>query len=86
VWSLAGIGDAQLMMNSVAVAAGGGVRVGLEDSIYFDVGRTRLARNGDLVRRIHALADANGREVMKPAELRDILNLRPGNGQYGRRD
>lgn len=84
IWSLAGIGDAQLMMNSVAVAAGGGVRVGLEDSIYFDVGRTRLARNGDLVRRIHALADANGRTVMEPAELRDILDLLPGGGEYGR--
>jgi uncharacterized protein (DUF849 family) len=28
LWSLAGIGDSQLMMNSVAIAIGGGVRVG----------------------------------------------------------
>jgi uncharacterized protein (DUF849 family) len=84
IWSLAGIGDAQLMMNSIAVAAGGGARVGLEDTIYFDARRTLLARNGDLVRRVHALADANGRSVMKPAELRGILNLKPGHGAYGR--
>jgi len=84
VWSLAGIGDAQLMMNSIAVAAGGGARVGLEDTIYFDTRRTLLARNGDLVRRVHALANANGRSVMKPAELRGILNLKPGHGAYGR--
>ena len=84
VWSLAGIGDAQLMMNSVGIAAGGGARVGLEDSIYFDVQRTRLARNGELVSRIHRLAEANERNIMKPAELRGILNLKPGHGEYGR--
>ncbi len=30
-WSFAGIGDDQLKMNSIAIAADGGVRVGLED-------------------------------------------------------
>jgi len=83
-WSLAGIGDAQLMMNAVAVAAGGGVRVGLEDTIWYDGRRTRLARNADLVRRIHRLADACERPVMAPAQLRTLLKLRPGDGQYGR--
>ncbi|TFH36476.1 MAG: 3-keto-5-aminohexanoate cleavage protein [Dehalococcoidia bacterium] len=83
-WSLAGIGDAQLPMNSVAIAMGGGVRVGLEDQIWYDRGRTRLARNVDLVRRIHTLAQASEREIMVPAELRDLLNLQPGNGAYGR--
>ncbi len=84
-WSLAGIGDAQLPMNSVAIAMGGGVRVGLEDQIWYDRGRTRLARNVDLLRRIHALAEANERQVMSPAELRTLLDLEPGNGVYGRR-
>jgi len=83
-WSLAGIGNAQLMINSVAIAAGGGVRVGLEDNIWYDSGRTRLARNADLVRRIHRLAKDNEREVMTPAELRGLLNLQDGNGHYGR--
>ena len=32
-WSLAGIGDAQFPVNSMAIAAGGGVRFGLEDNI-----------------------------------------------------
>src|SRR4030042_573568 len=41
-WSMAGIGDYQLMMNSVAIAAGGGLRVGREDNIWHDSGRTRL--------------------------------------------
>jgi uncharacterized protein (DUF849 family) len=84
LWSLAGIGDAQLMMNSVAIAMGGGVRVGLEDNIWYDPGRTRLARNADLVRRIHSLADSNERRIMTPGELRKLLNLEDGNGRYGR--
>ena len=84
VWSLAGIGDSQLMMNSIAIAAGGGVRVGIEDNIWYDPGRTKLARNADLIRRIHGLAEANEREVMAPGELRKLLNLEDGNSRYGR--
>jgi 3-keto-5-aminohexanoate cleavage enzyme len=83
-WSLAGIGNYQLMMNSVAIVSGGGVRVGLEDNIWFDKARTRLATNSDLLRRIHRLAEASERKVMSPAKLRELLNLQPGNGKYGR--
>lgn len=85
VWSLGGVGDCQLMTNSIAVAAGGGVRVGLEDNIWYNQSRTRLARNVDLVRRIHSLADANERKIMTPKELRKLLHLEGGNGRYGRR-
>jgi uncharacterized protein (DUF849 family) len=84
LWSVAGIGDAQLAMNSVAIAFGGGVRVGLEDNIWFDRKRTRLASNADLVRRVHTLAEANDRPVMTPAALRGLLGLQPGGGLYGR--
>lgn len=84
-WSLAGVGDAQLPMNAVAIAMGGGVRVGLEDQIWYDKGRTRLARNADLLTRIHALAEANERPLMKSSELRQRLKLHAGNGAYGRR-
>jgi 3-keto-5-aminohexanoate cleavage enzyme len=83
-WILAGIGNFQLMMNSVAVVSGGGVRVGLEDNIWFDKARTRLATNSDLLRRIHKLAEASERKVMSPGRLRELLNLQPGNGKYGR--
>jgi uncharacterized protein (DUF849 family) len=83
-WSLAGICKAQLMMNSIAVAAGGGVRVGLEDNIWYDPDRVGLARNADLLRRIHGLAESNERKIMTPAELRRLLNLESGNGKYGR--
>lgn len=82
-WSLAGIGNAQLPMNSLAIAMGGGVRVGLEDNIWFDPRRTRLASNADLVRRIHRLAEANERSVMTSASLRKLLGLQAGDGKYG---
>jgi 3-keto-5-aminohexanoate cleavage enzyme len=83
-WSLAGIGNAQLMMNSMAIAAGGGVRVGLEDNIWYDDCRTRLATNADLLKRIHVLAEANERQPMSPKEFRQLLNLQGGFGKYGR--
>ena len=83
-WSLAGIGDYQWMMNSIAVVTGGGVRIGLEDNIWFDAARTQLATNSDLLLRIHKLAEATGRKVMSPAKLRELLNLQPGHGKYGR--
>jgi len=85
-WSLGGIGNSQLMMNAVAIAAGGGVRVGLEDNIWYNTKRTRHAPNADLLRRIHNLAEANERKVMSSADLRKNLNLQKGFGKYGRLD
>ena len=83
-WSVAGIGNAQLMMNSIGIAAGGGVRVGLEDNIWYDPSRTKLAKNGDLLRRIHKIAEAIEIGIMSPLELRSLLNLNQGGGKYGR--
>lgn len=84
IWSVAGIGNAQLMMNSVAVACGAGVRVGLEDNIWYDTRRSRLATNTNLVKRIHTLAQANERRIMTPSALRNLLRLQAGDGHYGR--
>ena len=84
LWSLGGVGDYQLSMNSIAIAIGGGVRLGLEDNIWYDLARTRLARNADIIHRIHRLAEDNEREIMTPTELRGLLNLEPGNGRFGR--
>lgn len=84
LWSLAGIGEHQLTMNSIAIAIGGGVRVGLEDNIWYDSARTTLASNIDLLKRIHSLAEANGRKMMSSEEFRQKLNLKHGNGNYGR--
>ncbi len=83
IWSLAGIGDMQLKMNSLSIAMGGGVRVGLEDNIWFDKGRTKLAANIDLLKRIHHISEANERQVMSSENLRKRLNLEDGRGKYG---
>ena len=83
-WSFAGIGDYQFMMNSIAIAAGGGVRVGIEDNIWFDKKRTKLATNSELLKRIHKIAKANERTILKSSKMRKLLHLEKGNGSYGR--
>ncbi len=74
--SVGGIGDAQLKMNSVAIAIGLGVRTGLEDNLWYDKNRTRLAKNLELLQRIHRIINENEKTVMKPEELRLILDLK----------
>lgn len=84
LYSLAGIGKDQLQMNSLSIAIGGGVRVGLEDNIWFDATRNKLATNSELLQRIHVIAKANNREVMTPLEFRKLMKMELGNGSYGR--
>jgi len=70
VWSGAGIGVTQLPVNVLSLGAGGGIRVGLEDNIYFDSAKQRLATNLELVERIVAISSAMGKSVMTPTEFR----------------
>jgi 3-keto-5-aminohexanoate cleavage enzyme len=84
IWSMGGIGDSQFMVNAISIATGGGVRVGLEDNIWYDSKRTILAKNIDLIKRIHNVAELHERKIMEPLKLRELLNLQPGNGCYGR--
>jgi 3-keto-5-aminohexanoate cleavage enzyme len=74
-WSVGGVGDCQLRMNVEAMLNGGGVRVGLEDNIYYDKERTKLASNLELVKRIHDIASYLGCEIATPAEVRQMLGL-----------
>lgn len=68
-WALAGLGNGQLKANTIAIALGGGVRVGVEDNIWFDQKRTTLATNRELVSRIHVIAEIFERKIMKPSVL-----------------
>ena len=61
----------------MAIASGGHVRVGLEDSIFLDAKGERLATNALLVERIASLARTLGREPATPAEAREIIGLNP---------
>lgn len=83
LFSLGGVGDAQLSVNSLAISMGYGVRVGLEDNLWYDRSRTRLASNLDLLQRVKELGRANDMEIMRPSDLRQILGLKRGNGDYG---
>lgn len=69
-WLGAGIGDFQPIAQSLAITSGGGVRVGLEDGIYFDRARTTLATNAALVERVHAMLELSGRTAATPADYR----------------
>lgn len=75
IWSVGAVGDSQLKMNCMAIAAGGGVRVGLEDNIWYDPERTRLATNRDLVERILSIAKTMGREPYTSREARGLLKV-----------
>ncbi|MBD3246724.1 MAG: 3-keto-5-aminohexanoate cleavage protein [Candidatus Omnitrophica bacterium] len=72
-WSAGGIGNFQLKMNAMSLVAGGGVRIGLEDNIFFDEDRTRLATNRDLLERIVGVARTLGREPYSARETRTVL-------------
>jgi len=75
IWSVGGVGDSQLPMNAMAIITGGGVRVGLEDNIWYDEGRTRLASNRDLIERILDIAKAMEREPYSAKEARKALGV-----------
>lgn len=72
VWSLGGIGTAQLRANAIAIVEGGGVRVGLEDNLWLDPARKRLATNAALLNRVHDLAAFFERSLMTPTAFRGL--------------
>ena len=74
-WAAAGIGRFQFPMNALAIAMGGHVRVGLEDNIWYDDERTRLATNAELITRLVRIAQACGREIATPDEARTMIGL-----------
>lgn len=73
IWSVSGIGDWQLQMNATSLFAGGVVRVGLEDNIYFDPDRKQLASNRKLIERVLTIAKSLGREPYSHRNAREIL-------------
>jgi uncharacterized protein (DUF849 family) len=75
VWSVAGLGRFQLPVNVMGLVAGGGVRVGLEDNVYYDYEKRELAANARLVERMVRIAGELGRDVATPEETRRLLRL-----------
>ena len=58
-----GIGKEQLPANRLAIEEGFGVRIGLEDNIWFDAAKTRMATNQMLLQRVHLMMAETGREL-----------------------
>jgi len=75
VWSATGIGRFQTQINVGAILMGGHVRVGIEDSIYYNYPDKELATNEKLVARIIRVAEELGRDIATPREAREILGL-----------
>jgi len=74
-WAAAGIGKFQFYVNSMAITMGGHVRVGLEDNLFMDTEKQKLATNLMLVERLVKLAGSVEREICKPHEARNIIGL-----------
>jgi uncharacterized protein (DUF849 family) len=73
VFTVSGIGTAQLPAAMNALLLGGHVRVGLEDNLYYAAGR--LATNVQLVERLVRIVREYGLEPATPAEARLMLGL-----------
>jgi 3-keto-5-aminohexanoate cleavage enzyme len=72
-WSVCAIGAAQLPLNAYCILAGGHVRTGLEDNLYY--ARGDRATNARLVERAVRLAAELQRPVATPAQAREILGV-----------
>lgn len=67
------LGRNEMPYVAAAVLAGGNVRVGLEDNLFLKKGV--LATNADLVERAVTIIEAMGATVMRPAAVREKLQL-----------
>ena len=74
-WSVAAVGKDQIPLGATALALGGHVRVGLEDSLYAGYGR--LARSSaEQVERVISIAREMSILPATPDEVRVMLNLK----------
>jgi len=74
-FSVLGAGRHQMTLASTALALGGNVRVGLEDSLY--ISRGTLARsNAEQVGKIRRIAQDLSLDIATPAEARAMLALK----------
>jgi uncharacterized protein (DUF849 family) len=75
-WSATGIGRSALVVMPGALALGGHLRVGMEDTLTLARGRA-VASNAELVERAAALAALVQRPAMGPDDARALLAVRP---------
>lgn len=76
-WSVLGAGASQLRIAAQAIALGGNVRVGLEDSLW--AGKGKLATSSaEQVAMARKIIEGLGLQVATPAETRSMLSLKGG--------
>lgn len=75
LWSVLGVGRAQLQMITMAILIGGNIRVGFEDNIYLKKGILAKS-NAQIVEMAVNLVNHLQCEVATPDEARDILGIR----------
>ncbi|MGB6456699.1 MAG: 3-keto-5-aminohexanoate cleavage protein [Streptosporangiaceae bacterium] len=73
-WSATGIGRTAVPVLFAALAAGGHLRVGMEDTVTFARGRP-VSSNAELVERAAAAAEIAQRPPMSPAAARALLGV-----------
>ena len=83
ITSFAGLGEYQLSASVLALASGHGVRIGLEDNIWYDRDKKIPASNLKLIERITSIAKNIDKTPLSPKKVRELLGLNPGNGKYG---
>lgn len=64
-----GLGRMQSQTLALAIAGGFGVRVGIEDNLWMDNRKTKLATNIMLLKRVHELMRLHERELFTPSEF-----------------
>jgi uncharacterized protein (DUF849 family) len=74
-WSVLGAGRHQLPIAAQAVAMGGNIRVGLEDSLWLGAGKMATS-NADQVRKARQIIEGLGLEVATPDDAREMLKLK----------
>jgi 3-keto-5-aminohexanoate cleavage enzyme len=75
LWSVCGIGRAQLPLGMTAMAMGGHVRTGLEDNLFYHKGQLAES-NAQLVERLVRIAGEIGRPIASPDDARAMLGIR----------
>ena len=78
-WTASGIGRTHLRVTLTALAMGGHVRTGFEDTIHYARGRLATS-NAELVARVARIAVETGREIATPDQAREITGITGRNG------
>ncbi len=76
-WSVLGAGRNQLPVATQAIALGGNVRVGLEDSLWAGPGQLATS-NAQQVRLVRGIIENMGLEIASSDEAREMLQLKGG--------